>query len=147
MHMLTIRCNRVIQVVAILYVIVAGVGPFLAGLALGSLPREQGRTDPMVHVGVSGVLNLLFAICVLREVRGASVVFSEERVEQFSPWCGRTTIPWGEVEKVVVYGNGFVVIRGAKRQVIAFSLYWTHRAAIMAMIQRQVGPKLKHSAL
>src|SRR5688572_25814868 len=108
--MLTIRCNWVPRVLTTLYVMVAAMAPFVAGLMLWPVTISSGRTDPLIHLCVAGVLNFLFAICVLRHVRGAYAVFSAMGVEQYSPWCGWTRIPWLEVEKVTVYLNGFVII-------------------------------------
>jgi hypothetical protein len=144
--MLTIRYSLPMQALAVLCGLLAAAAPVLVGVALWLLPRGPGQAAPMVHLAVACVVTTLLGVYALRETRGAYAVFSEEGVEQYSPWFGRTRIPWPEVEEVDVYLNGYVLIRGSRRRAAGFGWYREKRAAIMALIRRQAGPKIKHTA-
>lgn len=142
-HMLKTRYNLLIRLLGDACGLLALGAPLFLVWAHRAIPLELGEPGPSMHIIIATMIMILFGIWSVCETRGAYAVFSRDGVEQFSPWCGRTWIPWAEVEKVDIYLNGWILIRGNQRRQAAFGWYWENRAAMLDMIESKVGAKIQ----
>jgi len=141
--MLKIRYNVLMQVGAFLTAVIAVVAPLALAVFVWARPPKASETNALIGLAVGCVLCILAAIYVIREVRGGYATFSNDAIEQYSPWFGRTIIPWNEIEEVSTYHNGLIIVKGSKRRRMRFPVYWTDYVVMKQRLLDRVGPKFR----
>jgi hypothetical protein len=142
---LTMRYNIPTRFMGYVMLVLGVVFPIgLVVLVIVKPPPDNGS---LIGVGCMGLFVALAGLYTWRETRYGYAVADDQGVEKVSPWAGRKSLAWNDVEHIWVYPNGLVKIRGYNRVQLNFPVYWAGLHQLLQACEEHIGDKIQRKRM